>query len=80
MIKQVLNKGAFPVKIWTDDVESEALDQLENVSKLPIIHSHIAVMAEVHFGVGATVGSVIPTIGAVVPAAVGVDIGCFRGV
>lgn len=69
---------AVPIKAWTKGVpvESEALDQLKNVASLPFIHKHVAVMPDVHFGRGATVGSVIPTIGAIIPAAVGVDIGC----
>lgn len=67
-----------PIKGWVDgvEVEDEAREQLENVSRLPFIHKHIAVMPDVHWGMGATVGSVIPTKGAIVPAAVGVDIGC----
>jgi tRNA-splicing ligase RtcB (3'-phosphate/5'-hydroxy nucleic acid ligase) len=67
-----------PVKIWTpvQHVESEALDQLKNVAGLPFVFKHVAVMPDVHVGKGATVGSVIATQGAVIPAAVGVDIGC----
>jgi tRNA-splicing ligase RtcB (3'-phosphate/5'-hydroxy nucleic acid ligase) len=75
-IKQTLNKGRVPAHIWTRDIESEALTQLANITQLPIIHHHIAAMPDVHFGIGATVGSVIPTLGAIIPAAVGVDIGC----
>ena len=75
-IKLTLNKGRVPVKVWTHDIEHEAMQQLINTSQLPISHSHIAVMPAVHGGIGATVGSVIPTLGAVIPAAVGVDIGC----
>ena len=71
--------GKVPVKVWTPDLEPEARRQLENVGRLPIVHGHIAAMPDVHAGIGATVGSVIPTKGAVVPAAVGVDIGCFTG-
>ena len=71
-----LNKGCVPVKVWTTDVEAEAMQQLINVSRLPIVHGHVAAMPDVHWGIGATVGSVIPTKGAVIPAAVGVDIGC----
>lgn len=72
-------KGGVPIKAWTKGVpvESEALTQLKNVASLPFIHKHIAVMPDVHFGMGATVGSVIPTKGAIIPAAVGVDIGCL---
>jgi tRNA-splicing ligase RtcB len=67
-----------PVKMWTQGVpvEDAAMKQLANVADLPFIHDHVAVMPDVHWGVGATVGSVIATRGAIVPAAVGVDIGC----
>src|SRR6059058_1317812 len=75
-IAKVLDEGAHPVKIWTDDVEPEAEQQLRNIAGLPFIFHHVAVMPDVHFGKGATVGSVIATKGAVIPAAVGVDIGC----
>jgi tRNA-splicing ligase RtcB len=70
--------GGVPIKAWTKGVpiEASALDQLLNVSTLPFIHKHVAVMPDVHWGMGATVGSVIPTKGAIIPAAVGVDIGC----
>lgn len=66
------------VKAFTDGVEFEApaLAQVENAAQMPFIYPHIAVMPDVHMGFGATVGSVIPTSGAVIPAAVGVDIGC----
>ena len=67
-----------PIKAWTRGVplEEAALKQLRNVASLPFIHSHVAAMPDVHWGMGATVGSVIPTVGAIIPAAVGVDIGC----
>lgn len=71
-----LNKGRVPVKIWTRDVEHDAIQQLLNVASLPIVHGHIAAMPDVHSGIGATVGSVIPTLRAIIPSAVGVDIGC----
>lgn len=74
-IVQVINKGK-PVKIWTKDIDANAVSQLENMSKIPFIHSHIAAMPDVHWGMGATIGSVIPSKGAIVPAAVGVDLGC----
>ena len=70
------DEGCAPVKIWTDDVEASALQQLHNMSTLPFIHKHIAVMPDVHWGMGSTVGSVIPTQEAIVPASVGVDLGC----
>jgi len=67
-----------PIKAWTKGVQiaDNAIAQLERTAKLPFIHGHVAVMPDVHWGMGATIGSVIPTVGAVVPAAVGVDIGC----
>jgi tRNA-splicing ligase RtcB len=68
--------GRVPVKVWTAELEPQARRQLENVARLPIVHGHVAAMPDVHAGIGATVGSVIPTKGAIVPAAVGVDIGC----
>jgi tRNA-splicing ligase RtcB len=75
-IQWTLNKGRAPIKIWTRDVEPDALQQLVNLSQLPVIAHPIAVMPDVHLGKGATVGSVIPTVSAIIPAAVGVDIGC----
>lgn len=74
-IKKVI-EGRVPVKIWTEDVEGEALEQLKNTASLPFLFKHVAVMPDVHFGLGATIGSVLATKGAIVPAAVGVDIGC----
>jgi len=71
--------GGVPVHVWTDDVEGEALKQLGNVARLPFVFRHVAAMPDVHTGIGATVGSVIPTRGAIIPAAVGVDIGCGMG-
>jgi tRNA-splicing ligase RtcB len=71
-------KTGVPIKAWTRGVaiEDRARRQLENISKLPIVFRHVAVMPDVHFGIGATVGSVVPTERAIIPAAVGVDIGC----
>lgn len=78
MGKQFLGKGVVPIFGWTEgvQVEDQALGQLRNVAKMPFIHHHVAVMPDVHWGMGATIGSVIPTVGAIIPAAVGVDIGC----
>src|SRR5262244_2060330 len=75
---EVLEMGRVPVKAWTRGVpvEDQAREQLRNVASLPFVFKHVAVMPDVHWGMGATVGSVIPTLGAIVPAAVGVDIGC----
>src|SRR4051812_2674089 len=66
------------VKSWTQGVpfEEEAKLQLQRTAMLPFIHKWVAAMPDVHVGIGATVGSVIPTKGAIIPAAVGVDIGC----
>ena len=74
-IKKIIN-ARVPVKIWSDQVENAALEQLKNIAALPFVFKHVAVMPDVHLGKGATVGSVVATEGAVVPAAVGVDIGC----
>lgn len=70
--------NGVPIKAWVDGVqfEEQAHRQVENLSRMPFIHRHVAVMPDVHLGIGATVGSVIATEGAIIPAAVGVDIGC----
>lgn len=75
---EILDMGGRPVHIWANpaDVEPDALQQLGRISRLPVVGSHIAVMPDVHLGKGATVGSVIPTEAAIIPASVGVDIGC----
>jgi tRNA-splicing ligase RtcB len=66
------------IKAWIDgvQVEAQARAQLDNIAAMPFVHKHVAIMPDVHWGMGATVGSVIPTKGAIIPAAVGVDIGC----
>ncbi|WP_342643915.1 RtcB family protein [Rhodoligotrophos ferricapiens] len=71
-------EGGVSIKLWTRGVpvEEEARAQLSRVAQMPFIFKHVAAMPDVHVGIGATVGSVIPTKGAVIPAAVGVDIGC----
>jgi tRNA-splicing ligase RtcB (3'-phosphate/5'-hydroxy nucleic acid ligase) len=70
--------GGKPVKMWTQGVpvEQDALRQLEKTARLPFIYKWLAVMPDVHVGKGSTIGSVIPTLNAIIPAAVGVDIGC----
>lgn len=75
-IKNVIETGSVPVKIWTDEVDEASRKQLANIAALPFVHHHVAAMPDVHLGIGATVGSVIATRQAIVPAAVGVDIGC----
>ncbi|RXZ43798.1 RtcB family protein [Crenobacter cavernae] len=76
---QVLEvEGGRPIKLWTEGVpvDAAARQQLMNTAKMPFIFGHLAVMPDVHLGKGSTIGSVIPTVGAIIPAAVGVDIGC----
>ncbi len=75
---ETIDTGYAPIMAWVDGVpvEDAARRQLFNIAALPFIHSHVAVMPDVHLGKGATVGSVIATKAAIVPAAVGVDIGC----
>jgi tRNA-splicing ligase RtcB len=75
-VRQIIETGLVPVRVFTDEVEAQARKQLENVARLPIVFHHVAAMPDVHAGIGATVGSVIPTKSAIIPAAVGVDIGC----
>jgi tRNA-splicing ligase RtcB len=77
MYEQIETSGV-PIRAWTRGVpvEVDARRQLMNIATLPFVHGHVAVMPDVHLGRGATVGSVIPTKGAIIPAAVGVDIGC----
>src|SRR6266699_4267269 len=71
-------ENGVPIKAWTRGValEDQARKQLLNVAQLPFIFKWVAAMPDVHWGIGATVGSVIPTRDAIIPAAVGVDIGC----
>lgn len=75
---ELIESNGKPIKAWTRGVpvEDSAKQQLRNLSGLPFIHSHVAVMPDVHWGMGATIGSVIATKAAIIPAAVGVDIGC----
>lgn len=75
---EIIQSEGAPIKAWTRGVQVEdvAKQQLRNLASMPFIHKHIAAMPDVHWGMGATVGSVIATKGAIIPAAVGVDIGC----
>jgi tRNA-splicing ligase RtcB len=81
---KVLAGARVPIKVFVTNalgaqivpIEDQAEQQLFNLAKMPFVHSHIAAMPDVHWGMGATVGSVIATVGAIIPAAVGVDIGC----
>lgn len=69
-----------PIKMWTvgleDEPEAKSMSQISNIANMPFIHNHVAVMPDYHYGKGATIGTVIATKGAVIPAAVGVDLGC----
>ncbi|HET7930845.1 MAG TPA: RtcB family protein [Rhodanobacteraceae bacterium] len=75
-IQQEITNQLRPLKIWASQLEPQAERQLRNVASLPIIHHHVAAMPDAHCGIGATVGSVLATHKAIIPAAVGVDIGC----
>uniref|UniRef100_UPI001D89FA39 RtcB family protein n=1 Tax=Burkholderia sp. Ac-20379 TaxID=2703900 RepID=UPI001D89FA39 len=70
--------GGKPVRMWTEGVpvDEGSREQLRNTARLPIIFRHLAAMPDVHLGKGSTIGSVIPTQRAIIPAAVGVDLGC----
>src|SRR5579862_6960987 len=79
LMRQQYYENMLPgARLWTGDMELEndALEQIRQVARLPILAGPVAVMPDVHLGKGATVGAVIPTRAALVPAAVGVDIGC----
>ena len=75
-VRQTISTGLVPVKIYTSDVEASAWKQLTELGQLDIVYGHVAAMPDVHTGIGSTVGAVIPTRDAIIPAAVGVDIGC----
>ena len=75
-IKLTIPGTRIPVHVWTNDVDQNSQQQLRNTASLPCVFHHVAAMPDAHFGMGATVGSVVATKNAVIPAAVGVDIGC----
>lgn len=76
-MRVIKEEGSRPIKLWTEDIDDGALQQLKNLATLPFLSSNgVAAMPDVHWGMGATIGSVIATKDAVIPAAVGVDIGC----
>ena len=78
MTAHFIPTNGVPIKAWVDGVpiEDQAVQQLRNLAQLPFAYHHVAAMPDVHWGMGATIGSVIATKGAIIPAAVGVDIGC----
>src|SRR5512135_3493225 len=75
-VKKILHGAHVPVKIWTDDIEEEAEKQLLQLASMPFVFKHIAVMPDVHAGRGSTIGTVYVSRDVIIPAAVGVDIGC----
>lgn len=75
-IKKVISDQRVPVKIWTEDIDPNTEQQLRKLASMPFIYKHVAVMPDGHLGKGACVGSVIATKDAIIPAAVGVDLGC----
>lgn len=75
-IRKVITEGKVPAKIYTEDIDDKTVAQLALLTHLPFIHHHVAAMPDAHVGMGSTIGAVIPTYGAIIPAAVGVDIGC----
>jgi len=75
-MKTVINTEKRPIKLWLDDIEAQALAQARNLANLPFTYKHVAIMADAHPGYGMPIGGVLATEGAVIPNAVGVDIGC----
>ena len=75
-MKRIIQSKNVPIMVWTDDIDHASEEQLLNIASLDFIHHHVAAMPDVHYGIGATIGSVIATHEAIIPAAVGVDIGC----
>lgn len=73
---KVISSEKKPIKMWLDDIENGALEQAKNLANLPFIYKHVALMPDCHQGYGMPIGGVIATIGAIIPNAVGVDIGC----
>lgn len=76
IMEKVIDKGGLPIKLWLDDIEDGALEQAANISRLPFVFKHIAIMPDSHQGYGMPIGGVMATKGVIVPNAVGVDIGC----
>src|ERR1700722_4438521 len=72
----MMSKAHDKLRVWGSDVDEGARAQARRATRLPFVPAHVALMPDAHVGIGATVGSVIPTESAVIPSAVGVDIGC----
>jgi tRNA-splicing ligase RtcB len=75
-VQQVITTEKIPLMLWLDDLDAEALAQARNLANLPCAFHHVAIMADAHVGYGMPIGGVLATVGAVIPNAVGVDIGC----
>ena len=75
-MKKVISTEKIPIKIWSDNVDENALDQAMNLANLPFAFKHVAIMADSHLGYGMPIGGVLATKNVIVPNAVGVDIGC----
>lgn len=75
-MNKIISETKHPVKIWASELEIETENQIKNAANLPFIYKHVAVMPDAHAGKGSTVGTVLATKGAIIPACVGVDIGC----
>ncbi len=78
-MKQVITSERLPIKVWTDFVEPEALEQAKHLANLPFAENWVSLMPDTHLGFGMPIGGVLATVGVVVPNAVGVDIGCGMG-
>lgn len=75
-MKQKIITERIPIKLWLEDLEENTLQQARNLANLSIAYKHIAIMADAHLGYGMPIGGVLATKNAIVPNAVGVDIGC----
>src|SRR5699024_3392831 len=75
-MKQVITTERIPIKLWLGNIEEGALNQAKNLANLPFAYRHIAIMADSHQGYGMPIGGVLATENAIIPNAVGVDIGC----
>ena len=75
-MKQIISSERIPIKMWLDDAEDGAVDQMKNLANLPFAFKHIAVMPDAHLGYGMPIGTILATKGVIIPNAVGVDIGC----
>lgn len=75
-MNRIISETHKPIKIWASILEPGSEQQAKKVAELPFIHSHVALMPDAHLGKGSTIGTVIATDGAIIPAAIGVDIGC----